>query len=273
MSLTLTPLASDNFAYSSENLPNPPWTAVFSALFANAGICEASGNTACAEEYTGISSPDDQYASLTIQTFNNLNEPEVALYIRSNSEFTAGYKLLYVGAGFLKVFLLQSGSFEILSLPSVPAAQPGDVLTFAAVGTTLYVLYNGTVIGSVVDNTYASGGTGMFLDPDFITDVAISNFTTGSAAVVTPPPPPSNLPFLGSVRVVSNAPAGIPSPFLGTVKVVDSVPSGIKNPYLGNVLSVGSAPSGAQNPTIGEVVIVTDAPIATDPFLGEIVES
>lgn len=271
MSLTLTPLASDNFDYTQNPLPSPPWTNGGYNLQALGGYCEAAYTGNGFGAYTGISSPDDQYASITIRSIDLANAPEVGLFVRSNGvTLTTGYKLLYVDSGFFWLYKLESGSFQILQLPSV-SLQAGDVLTLAVVGTTLYVLYNGTVIGSVVDTTYASGTTMMMLGPDNLTDVTVSNFTTGSAAVVTPPP--SGGVFLGSVVVVDDAPSGASNPFLGTVTVIDSAPSGVPNPYLGKVVS-GSAPSGVPNPTLGNVVVIGSKPAnAQDVFLGTVEES
>ena len=62
----------------------------------------------------------------------------------------------------------------------------GDIFTLAVVGTTLYLLQNGTQIGSVTNATFSSGITAIYMDAfDGTADTKISNFAMGSASVAT----------------------------------------------------------------------------------------
>jgi hypothetical protein len=273
----LTALATDNFDYVSNPLPNPPWTATGNGLQALDGYCEAGSNgfRENGGEYTGVSTPNDSFCSIIVKSYNQAQTPELYLGVRMNeSEQFSGYQLGYIGSDI--PFTLQNAATDevLITLPSTTLVE-GDVLTLAVVGYTLYVIYNGTIIGSVVDTdeAFSSGPTLLYMSPGALTDVQISSFSMGSASNTPPTPPPSGGVFLGSVVVVSDAPSGASNPFLGTVTVIDSAPSGVPNPYLGKVVS-GSAPSGVPNPTLGNVVVIASKPAeAPDVFLGIVEES
>jgi hypothetical protein len=284
MSLTLTPLQSDNFQRANQNPLVSPWEPDLhgdSPLQVVSDTCEGAGTNGNAMifSYTG-GLPNDQYASVTLAEAPTVNSGFgciVRLTDNASNPYgqSTGYRFAAVmsGAGggaanwgvYWEFGLLASGTATVAA---------GDVWTLAVVGTTIYVIQNGNVLDSFTDTKYSSGVAMLLAQPDFETSaVQISNFVIGSASTAAPPSG-GGVPFLGSVRVVASAPSNVPSPFLGTVKVVSNAPSGVLNPYLGNVVSVGSAPNGAPNPSLGEVVIVANAPAGVnDPYLGELVES
>jgi hypothetical protein len=236
-------------------------------------LCEGPGVDDGGWQFYDYDLPDDQYASVTIASLPT-DENGFTLWVRAtnngeNASQIPGYKLeVFQFPGNCEWRLDTPASGEILS-GFVAAINPGDVFTLAAVGTTIYVFQNSTLLGSIADTSYSSGVAGLECDAS---EVHISNFAIGSAAV----PGSGSLPFLGSVRIVAEAPAGsIPDPFLGTVKVIDSAPAGMVNPYLGNARVVTQAPAGSiPNPTLGNVVIVDSAPAGSipDPYLGNLIE-
>jgi hypothetical protein len=61
----------------------------------------------------------------------------------------------------------------------------GDVWTLARVGSTLIIVQNGTILGSVVNTTWSSGQfSGLFMEPTSTTsDTTVTNFAIGSASV------------------------------------------------------------------------------------------
>ena len=150
-------------------------------------------------------------------------------------------------------------------------ANIGDVFSLACIGTTVYVIKNGTVLTSVTDTTFSSGGAALGTENGGITPTGfISNFQIGSAGF-TPSDQdydPSK-PFLGSVRVVGSAPAGARIVYVGTVINIGATPpTGLPNPFLGDVIA-GTPSSNDSNPALGQVVEVASAPAGeNDPFLG-----
>src|ERR1700683_2932777 len=228
MSLTLTPLQSDNFTRANVSPLTSPW-----ALdeFGDPGlkiagdVCECSSASAeCVQFFTLADMPNDQYATVTF----GASVPSGAgfqIYFRAtDGGDTVGtvdwseYLFRYLVGSWAVVL---PGSNTILIGSGLTIA-PGDTITVAAVGTTIYVYHNSTLLGSKVDTNYSSGSVALVaFDNSSTADVQFSNFVIGSAAVAS-----TSRIFLGSVRQVRGIPSGQPDVFLGTVKVIGSAPAG-----------------------------------------------
>jgi hypothetical protein len=193
MSLTLTQLASDNFQRANVSPLTSPWT--LASVGSQPGLqivselCEG-GEFGAAQFYIFADLPNDQFASGTVAALPT-DENGFMLFVRvtdngSTLNTWPGYKMEVFNNGSdgeYGVFTPASGG--ILSGSGL-TINPGDVFTLAAIGTTIYVLQNGAVIGSVTDTSYSSGGTALECDA---AEVRLSNFAIGSAsnaAVVVP---------------------------------------------------------------------------------------
>jgi hypothetical protein len=192
MGLTLTPIASDNFNRANEfPLVNPPWVvASGGGLQVLSDVCAApTASGFGTETYTGASLPANQYGSMTIGAVPGFGIYEC--YVRVPT--TAGkscYDLTVifegVGSSVATVQSLNSSGIPttILHLTGLTVTT-GDVWSLAVVNSTLIVIQNGTIRGSVVDTTWASGASsGLSIQDDSTpSDTTVTNFAIGSASV------------------------------------------------------------------------------------------
>jgi hypothetical protein len=271
MSLTLTQLASDNFQRANVNPLVSPWAApsITQGLAIVSEVCEGPGEYGGWQFYD-YDLPNDQYASATIATLPE-DENGFMLLVRATDN---GGNVVTIPGYLLEVFQFPGNCEWELRIPgseilsgSVAAINPGDVFTLAAVGTTIYVFQNSTLLGSITDTTYSSGGTALECDAS---EVHLSNFAIGSAAVSTGPTPTPDVPtdpYLGCVTLTNGGDSPAPGQsgvvYVGCVRIVAAPRSGsIPNPYLGNFTLVSSPPAGFANPGafLGEVTVVASPP-------------
>lgn len=211
MSLYFTQLASDNFQYANINpLPSPPWSIIYSGypgLQVVSELCEPvliGDGVPTFELYTGTALPNNQYASVTIETFlPGIADSSIAglvvrgtggasgdgpYQVKTGYVFNLGYgSESTVSAGAVSVIDNDFGGFSIGGSPV--SFNPGDVWTLAVVGATVYILFNGTVYTSGVDsNPIASGQAGLGAGA-FVTasNVQLSNFACGYASLSAGP--------------------------------------------------------------------------------------
>ncbi len=190
MSLFLTQLAADNFQRANESpLKSPPWSRDSRG---NPGlqivndVCEVTAtNVPCAELYSGISLPNDQYASIKIAAAPSGFSPVLRIGVRKTDN---GAQFLLMPGYVLDIFstwaLFASGS--LISSGSLSTISAGDIFTIAAIGTTIVAFQNGVQFGSVTDATYSSGSAGLFANSLSLSDVQLSNFSIGSASTTQP---------------------------------------------------------------------------------------
>lgn len=187
---TSTQLAVDTFTRANENPLNPADWSVLSAptlppLQIISDLCVPSvGAAECAEYYSGVSLPSDQYAEMTVPVVNT-GEPPLIVFARANFIFNDFY-FISVGSASVGSYetdlILVTGSAEIILGSYFGAIHPGDVLRLGCTGNLIFVQLNGVTIISVVDQTLASGLAGIDLgssgaDPR---TAAISRFACGS---------------------------------------------------------------------------------------------
>ena len=189
MSIYLTQLGSDNFQYANVNpLPSPPWTVANThGLQVVSDVCQGTfAGSNCDEIYSNISPSADQYASVTLSNVGT-HDSFFSLFVRSQSSSSVSncYQLLVRAvASFWALYSVVSGSQTQLAAGS-PTVSDGDVWTLAVIGSTLYVLQNGTQLGSVSNSTYSSGSyVGLEAIPEtVVTDMQFSLFALGNASL------------------------------------------------------------------------------------------
>ncbi len=173
MSLNLVQLAADNFQRANENPLSDGglWAAPTggaSGLQIVSELCQSAASSSsdyAGQYFNGAPLPEDQYASLTLATFENGSDASVAMYVRAagsnQGQPISGYSLVLAisaqDSGVGANFGVSGGGIPFNS--TLVTFSEGDVWTLAAVGNTLYVIRNGTVVASQVDSeaAYASG--------------------------------------------------------------------------------------------------------------------
>jgi len=187
---TSTQLAVDTFTRANEdplNIAN--WTTVplLTALQILSDLCVPSvgSNIECAEYYSGVSLPADQYAEITVP-FVAVAEPPLIVFARSTFTLgsVAGYEVVIEqpssGVYITSLVLVAAGTETILASYD-GVINPGDVIRLACTGDAIFVQKNGITIMSVVDTTAASGAAGVDLESNgSVTAVGISRFACGS---------------------------------------------------------------------------------------------
>lgn len=203
INFVLTKLAEDNFATDSNEspLPNPPWqlNGGFN-LKVSSGLASAILSSGM-QNYSAQTPNDDQYASATVAdvsgwgTFGLSNLRLVVRAAGSNESgflsYANGYMLAVFGQSsgnstLIQVFSTVNGSNTLITTSHVGTAlADDDVWVLAAIGTTLYVLQNGTVVWSGTDSTFSSGFTafGSQNDSDTAAPAFASLFAMGNAAI------------------------------------------------------------------------------------------
>jgi hypothetical protein len=279
MSLTLTPLQSDNFQRANVSPLTSPWATdedndVGFQIVSQ--ICEPQLQSDwCGMFYTYASTPNDQYCSATLAAALGTSS-FLDLKVRATDNHSVfvdipGYRFHIAAAGTWDVYVDTASSHAVLLSGSGLTISAGDVYTIASVGSTIYAFQNSVLLGSASDSTYASGQVMLGGEGSASTSgLQISSFVMGSAAVASGG---SNLPFLGTA-CEGSAPSNIPNPpYLGTFKVIGSAPNAAAvgtptNPFLGT-FAVVAGPSGSQNnPVLGEIVVIGSAGSFPNRFLG-----
>lgn len=194
MSLTLTQTASDNFTRANENpLAHPPWTQnSTNALQVVSNLCETTSvSSGEFEIYSGTTLAANQYAGATFGAAPALNDSALYIFIRdqfsSSAELTADcYALALICDGTsssLTLYACNGSPTAIASLSSLTVSS-GDVWDLAAVGSTLYIVQNGTILTSVTDATWASGSySALGIQANTaLTDIQLSLFSIGTAS-------------------------------------------------------------------------------------------
>jgi hypothetical protein len=187
---TFTQLAADNF-HRADGPVGANWTAFdgipLFTILSNLAVGDLSAGQGFGF-YTGVSVPNDQYATLTLSSFDQTNQSaEAAVFLRVASDFSTFYSASIRPQGNGTSFLTVSSQAGTIYTGSPFIAQLGDVLLAAIVGTTLIAQYNGVTVLNTIDTASASGMTGLFVgfNGGSQASISVSNFTVGSG-VVTP---------------------------------------------------------------------------------------
>jgi hypothetical protein len=155
----------------------------------------------------------------------------------------------------------------------------GGIFSIAVVGTTVYALYNGTVLTSVTNTSFSSGSAAMYFTNDVFGSSGglVSLFAVGSASNSggggSDPAYDPTKPFIGAVRILQNPPSNVKVvPFIGTmINLGSTPPSKFPNPaYIGDYVA-GTPVSNDTNPQLGQYVEITELPAGQEAtFLGSV---
>jgi hypothetical protein len=191
MAFVFTPLFTDNFQRPNEEPLNPAnWSVPGAAdLAVVSHLCVGQVSTGGGvETYKGSVIPPDQYTAATLNQFGLTSELDV--FIRANAATTTGYRatLLANGDGTGSVQLDDAATQLPLAGPVlIGTISLGDVLETWAVGTSIFVSYNGAQVLSTTNVLYASGRPALrMLFTAVQTDTSVSLFVTGSVANAVP---------------------------------------------------------------------------------------
>lgn len=183
MSYIFTPLATDNF-HQTDGPVNPAnWTVLtgLNTLQTLLNVCVAPSPAGTGGDlYTGVVFPDDQYVSVTLLA----DLSEVDIEVRTDVTFAAGYAGVadYLSPGIVTVQLISLAGGVLGTVPS-QAFAPGDIMTLGAIGTTIFILWNGAQILSATDSSAASGAPAMGMSYAVTqADTSVSLFEAGSVA-------------------------------------------------------------------------------------------
>lgn len=185
MSLVFTQIATDNFTPDANPL-NPAKWQTFTGLpsfIATGGVAECGLLSSSANIYIGASFSADQYVSFTV-TQLLVSPNDISAVLRSDgSATTVGYLIFFTqnGDGTCEIDMLADGVFSALN-PAQPFSL-GDEFTCGVIGSTIYILQNGTQIYSG-SHTSTSTAThpGLFSDGPTASqsEIQISNFKAGN---------------------------------------------------------------------------------------------
>jgi hypothetical protein len=247
MSLNLVQLAADNFQRANENPLSDGglWIAPVSpnlGLEIVSHLCQSAGPPVYEEVegqyFNGASLPSDQYASFTIATVVDTNDgltqgiftwlratglasdPENAL--PESGYFCDLYFNVSEGVGTLEVSAVNGVSYrELLAIGSL-AVSEGDVWTVAMAGSTIYVLQNNILRGSVSDTTFSSGST--FFGLGYVT--AAQNLQLSNVAIGFIPTVSGNAGVAGAVVSYSGTASGSVIAGSGGAYSISGLPAG-----------------------------------------------
>jgi hypothetical protein len=189
MSLIFTQLGADTFVRANENPLNPAhWTtmAPYAPLRVQTNTCRATATSDVNDNFEYFSSvlpPNDQYAEIKLTLLGSGEEFGVELRTDPINVNLYDFDFISNGDGTLaaQIFLFINNNnvatlYQNLALPFAV----GDVFRAAAVGSTLYLYQNGTLVTSVQNTTLISGYTGLFISTDTTNQVRLNNFAMGS---------------------------------------------------------------------------------------------
>jgi hypothetical protein len=223
MSLTFTPVATDNFTPNANPLNPAHWTTMTDATYygtarAQGGSFEATNTTynnglIAGAFYTGATFPANQYISVKLNAWALSSYDEIDFQLRS-PDLTGdlGYFLAVLDNGDGTTTTIEFGytpvgggdSINLYENDSVIVGV-GDTFVFGVIGYTLFLYNNGVLIASVVDPTQqytAAGYLGMDVDPqNSASEIKLGTFAAGLVTESIPVPPSSNIQQFAGVRI------------------------------------------------------------------------
>ena len=157
-----TQLGSDSFVYANGDLHtrNANWvygsgafTIVSDVVYTNAASAFVVATR------SDVSADNDQYAEIVVTGVGSASF-EIGPAVRVTG---ANYYTLQVSSGLFQISKMNNGTFStLLTLSSAVTIANGDVIRLTARGNVLTAWHNGIAIGSISDNTYATGQPGLW---------------------------------------------------------------------------------------------------------------
>lgn len=188
--LVLTPLATDNFTPNANPLNPAKWTTFTDDdnLQALSGSAEGTAAGTSGAYYIGISTPNNQYVTITFTRWVLGNGGLAILDVRSDHSGENCYYLIIednqdgvTATISFGVVINDSGGTNFFLNESEIVAQ-GDTFTLAASNQQIVAYHNGSPVASAIDTTFASGVAGIELFyQDNPTDVTAGSFIIGTA--------------------------------------------------------------------------------------------
>lgn len=189
-----TTLQTDNWARADNTDLGASYTAGYTGMtngkILSQRMLPTTLGTDTVEEYTGVTTPNDQWCSVTIGTLTGANQASVGCFLRMTAPATysnyrcAAQNAVAVNKATLRRF--DAGAINTLASDTTAVWQTGDVMLCQMVGTALklYQIRSGveTLLLSVTDATYASGVTGVYASASVggaLTDSQSSMFAMG----------------------------------------------------------------------------------------------
>jgi hypothetical protein len=154
-------VASDNFASGSLAAG---WSAIpglsVSQVTGTPFVTEPNTiNVTSGQYWTGTSFPNDQICEVTMGAFTSDGSTALGLRIRQQSGVNSGY-LAYISNGSATIYKVTAGATTSLITVGSLSFATGDVWTFAATGSVLFIYRNWKPVTWVADATYTSGTPG-----------------------------------------------------------------------------------------------------------------
>jgi hypothetical protein len=193
--IILTKISSDNFTRANENplSQGGNWATVvaFAHLQVLSDVCEAtSGTENFNYETYNVGCPANQYVTLILGAFTNgpVNSGELDAVLRADATADNGYYYDITAnddgtTGIFSISALISDTFVDDTIFGTFPCGPGTSLTVAIIGSTIYCILNGQLIGQITDTQLANGAPQLQIAPVNLGDMTVTYFEAGSAAL------------------------------------------------------------------------------------------
>ena len=201
-------LASDTFDRADNADLGATWDNGYTGdiaaqIVSNRVRTSAVGAVAAKETYNGVSTPNDQFAQITVPTITGAVQTNVGVLVRfANSPTVTGYVCqIQVNPLQSRIGEYTAGAFaDLVAADTTTTWNPTDILRCEAQGTALrlykVVLVNGveqaTLVLSATDASNASGKTGIYIfmiTSGVISNVELDTFSMGSITSTAPVAP------------------------------------------------------------------------------------
>ena len=204
---TTAPAAGDNFDRPNTSDLGTSWDPGYNDQWAVNSNLQIVGNRVRAatalwdatETYTAVALANNQWAQLTLTTFNGARIAAPRLLLRftapgakSGYEFALGRAVGFTS----RIGRWNAGAWTQLAAENATTWVAGDVFRAEATGTTLRLYRNNVLVLATTDTTVASGRAGITIYAATIADIELDDFSAGNLTAsgdTTPPTVPSSL--------------------------------------------------------------------------------
>jgi hypothetical protein len=247
MPLVFTPIASDLFQRANESPLESPWEVISggNGMQVVSDLCvPAGGNSSSNFELYNISTPNDQYCTIIVNSLPS-DDATLVVGVRQTNVSIFGY-----GRGYMLQFFPGTWTLTNHTNPAVSLGggnwtlSANDTVTLGIVGTEIFIIHNGVQIFATTNATYSSGLTAIGAQAGFSTSGAISSFVMGSLTGA-PLPSVTQSSFVYGATETAEATMGLPTAVGNSIVVCISVAN--TNPSSVTISSVTDDASGGSN--------------------------